>query len=747
MFVLQRRGGDVRPEAPVGSAPAVIDNSQIADAGLALANEFTGDVADPQSLSDLRSAIAERGTNGLTALRKELERLSSISPKSLEVARAHYKIGTLLMYEGEFDEAARAIEQSLKVGEAAGMSAQVKNNLTALLGIAAFRRGEVDNCIHCLGPTSCIFPIAPDAVHTRPAGSRQAIDHFTRYLESAPGDLRIQWMLNLAAMTLGEYPDAVPPQFRMPLDQPEPGAAWKQFQNVAPLVGLTSRGPNQAGGSVFDDLTGDGWPDLFVTSLDVDRGAALFVNRGDGTFEDQSEAAGLNDQVYALNVTRGDFDNDGNLDLLLLRGAWEKPMRMSLLKNLGGGRFEDVTIAGGLGTPIASESASWGDYDNDGRLDIFVCGEFKPPFGGGPATPPDPRNRCRLYHNEGNGRFVEVAQDAGVSLEECSKGSAWGDYDGDGWLDLFVSNMNGPGRLFHNEQNGSFEDVTRTLGVTGPEHGFACWFWDYDNDGRLDLYVNDYTSSLAEFVAVARNQPTKRSSRPRLYRNLGEEGFQDVTEEMGLDLMLMPMGCNFGDLDNDGFLDFYLGTGRMALEVLVPNRLFRNVGGRRFEDVTLSTGTGHLQKGHGVSFADSDGDGDLDLFVEAGGAVPGDRAFNVLFQNPGQGGGWLKVKLVGALSNRSALGARIKATVVHADATRQTIYRTVGNNGSFGGNSLVELIGLGDASQVAELEIDWPTSRTTQSFADLAANQSIVITEGEDAYLPGPTGGPGAAGP
>jgi len=201
------------------------------------------------------------------------------------------------------------------------------------------------------------------------------------------------------------------------------------------------------------------------------------------------------------------------------------------------------------------------------------------------------------------------------------------------------------------------------MNVAGPAHGFACWFWDYDNDGRLDLYVNDYTSTLAEFVADALKMPHERSSPPTLYRNAGAIGFRDVAREVGLDRGMMPMGCNFADIDNDGFLDIYLGTGRMALEVLVPNLMFKNDAGRRFDDVTMSSGTGHLQKGHGISFADYDCDGDIDLFVEAGGAVPGDRSYNLLFQNPGHGRHWLKVKLVGTKTNRAALGARIKAVV------------------------------------------------------------------------------------
>ncbi|MBC8116506.1 MAG: VCBS repeat-containing protein [Candidatus Saccharimonas sp.] len=707
----------------------VLDKGDLADAGLSLAVQYTGEIHDSNSLQDLKAAIQQRGPAGLVALETELAKLQqSASPQANSIARLHHKIGTLLIYEGRFDEAAAEIAKSREIGTSAGMPAHVNASMTALLGMVALRRGEVDNCIGCVGPSSCIFPIATDAIHIKPAGSRQAIEYFTSYLETNPGDLRVRWVLNLAYMTLGEYPDKVPPQYLVPLDTLASTADIGRFQNVAPLVGLISRGPNQAGGSVFDDFTGDGLPDLLTTSLDVDRGASLFVNRGDGTFEDQSDKAGLADQAYALNVVRADFDNDGNPDVLLLRGGWEKPMRMSLLRNTGNSSFEDVTIASGLAEPIATESASWGDYDNDGLVDLFVCGEYQ---------------RCRLYHNEGHGKFVDVASAAGVASggsaeNQRPKGSAWGDYDGDGRLDLFVSDMGVPSRLYHNEGNGTFRNVAPELKVTGPANAFACWFWDYDNDGRLDLYVNDFTSTLSDFVATASKMPHQRTSRPRLYRNLGADGFRDVTVEVGLDREMSVMGSNCADIDNDGFLDFYLGTGRMALEVLVPNLMFRNDAGKKFEDITVSSGTGHLQKGHGISFADWDCDGDLDFFVEAGGGVPGDRAYNLLFQNPGNDNHWLKVKLVGTKTNRAALGAQIKAVVKGPDGTPRSIYRTVGNNGSFGGNSLVESIGLLDATSVSELHITWPTSQTTQTFGDIPADQAIEITEGTDSIQPLP---------
>jgi hypothetical protein len=187
------------------------------------------------------------------------------------------------------------------------------------------------------------------------------------------------------------------------------------------------------------------------------------------------------------------------------------------------------------------------------------------------------------------------------------------------------------------------------------------------------------------------------------------------------------MGSNFADFDNDGFLDFYLGTGDPDIAKLVPNRMFKNVGGKRFAEITTTSGTGHLQKGHGVACGDWDRDGNVDLFEELGGAAPGDRYHNVLFQNPGQGNNWLTVKLIGKKTNRSAIGARIK--VVTRGEKPLTVHRHVSSGSSFGSNPLQQTIGLGKAAAVARLEISWPTSGTTQVFEDVAVNQALEITE------------------
>ena len=189
----------------------------------------------------------------------------------------------------------------------------------------------------------------------------------------------------------------------------------------------------------------------------------------------------------------------------------------------------------------------------------------------------------------------------------------------------------------------------------------------------------------------------------------------------------------FGDVDNDGFPDFYLGTGYASYEGLMPNLLFRNRGGTGFSDVTTAAGVGHLQKGHGVAFADFDNDGDQDIFIQLGGAYAGDAFGNALFQNPGFGHHWITLKLVGKKSNRSAIGARIRVEI-EEEGKKRSVYKWVNSGGSFGANPLRQEIGVGKVTKIDVLEVFWPTSGRTQKFRDLAVDQFIEITEGASEY-------------
>jgi hypothetical protein len=191
----------------------------------------------------------------------------------------------------------------------------------------------------------------------------------------------------------------------------------------------------------------------------------------------------------------------------------------------------------------------------------------------------------------------------------------------------------------------------------------------------------------------------------------------------------MPMGANFGDIDNDGYLDMYLGMGSPSYGSLAPHVLLRNNAGRSFVDVTASSGTGELHKGHGIAFADLDNDGDEDILAEVGGAMPGDSHAMRLFENPGQGNDWLSVKLVGVKSNRVAIGARLKVTVENDGREVRAIHRSVVSGGSFGASPLEQHIGLGHGARVLDLEIWWPTSNTRQHFRGIDKDQAVEIIE------------------
>ena len=262
-------------------------------------------------------------------------------------------------------------------------------------------------------------------------------------------------------------------------------------------------------------------------------------------------------------------------------------------------------------------------------------------------------------------------------------------------------------------------------------------FFDYDNDGDLDLFVSGYSAGVEDVAADYLARPHDAAF-PRLYKNRGDGTFEDATLAAGLDEVMLSMGSNYGDLDNDGYLDFYVGTGDPDLRMLVPNRMFRNDRGAQFEEITSSGGFGHLQKGHGVSFADLDNDGDQDVHAVMGGAYEGDVYQNVLFENPGHDRRFVKLLLQGTQSNRSAVGARLHVEVEEASGSRRAIHRVVGTGGSFGGSPLRQEIGLGEAVRIAKVEVWWPTTGERERFEGVSMDGLFRLVEGSGRAEPLP---------
>jgi hypothetical protein len=396
------------------------------------------------------------------------------------------------------------------------------------------------------------------------------------------------------------------------------------------------------------------------------------------------------------------------MDMLVLRGGWEFPMRPSLLRNNCNGTFTDVTRQSGLPMAVRTQTATWADVDNDGLLDLFVGSEDGP---------------SRLFRNKGNGTFEDITQKAHINITAFIKAVVAADYDNDGYVDFFLSNYEGNNFLLHNNGDGTFTEVGKEAGVQAPFRSFASWFFDYDNDGWDDLFVTSYYISTDESVRTYLHQPHNAETL-KLYKNLHNGRFKDVSAEVGLDKVWMPMAANFGDANNDGYLDMYLGMGSPSFTSVMPHELLLNIGGKAFVNATAASGTGELHKGHGIAFADIDRDGDEDIVAEVGGAVPADRHALRLFENPGNANNWINVRLVGVKSNRAAIGVRVTLTV-----DGREIHRTVSSGGSFGANPMEMHIGLGAASKIQKMDVWWPATNTRQTFTSLAKNQFIEVAE------------------
>lgn len=359
-------------------------------------------------------------------------------------------------------------------------------------------------------------------------------------------------------MALGEYPEKVPELYRLhALPGGDAEAEFPTFKNIAPALGIDQFG--MSGSVVVDDFTGDGKLEIITSSWDPGKGLTLYQLDADGNYQDRTEAMNLEGISGGLNIRPADFDNDGDLDLLILRRAWLEgagKIPNSLLRNDGvnaGGvvQFTDITFAAGLAeVSYPTSTAEWADLDLD------------------------------------------------------------------------------------------------------------------------------------------------------------------------------------GDLNNNGYPDIYLGTGSPNFGGIVPNLLLMNEGGEKFIDRTAASGMGHLQKGHGVSFTDIDGDGNLEVFEQMGGAFPSDQFFDAVFENPGFGNHWLEVRLKGVTSNSYDIGCRVWA-VITEDGAERSVYTWLNSGGSFGANRLIAHLGLGKAEQVDRLEVFWPMTGITQSFDNIDVDQFIVVTEGE----------------
>ena len=407
----------------------------------------------------------------------------------------------LFLYEGEPERAERVLEEARSWLEAHdAMAEQWLYTVIYFQGVTALRlRRERQLHRLCRGESSCILPIAPAAVHTKPAGSRLAIQHFTEYLEQFPDDLEVRWLLNLAHMTLGEYPG----QGRSPLPDRRSTRFLQsefdigKFRDVGHQVGVNRF--NQAGGAIMDDFDGDGLLDLAVTVDGPDPADGLLPQPGRRDIRGP-ERGGRRDRTSwaAWSATRPTTTTTaGWTSSSRAAPGCPHPIRPSPAPKQRRRQLHRRHRAKpGCSSRSTPTRAAWADYDNDGWLDLFVACEQQP---------------NRLYHNRGDGTFEEVAAQgrrAAANGRRFYKGCTWIDYDNDGYPDLFLNSLSGTARLFHNNRDGTLHRRDdRAWASTGRTRGFSCWAWDYDNDGWLDIFATVYDRTLDDVVKGLLGQP------------------------------------------------------------------------------------------------------------------------------------------------------------------------------------------------------------------------------------------------
>ena len=527
-------------------------------------------------------------------------------------------------------------------------------------------------------------------------------------------------------------------------------AAKIKFVHNAGKTGKKYLPETLGSGAAFFDADGDGWLDLLlINSKDFTaRGRkslhALYRNNKNGTFRDVTAGSGLDVEMYGMGVAVGDYDNDGRSDVYITALEGDR-----LFRNEGGGKFRDVTAANGISNANFGTSAAWLDYDRDGKLDLFVAnyvqwsvkGDLWCSLDGATKSYCTPESykgtASKLYRNVGGGKFADVSQKAGVA-DPTSKslGVSVLDYDMDGWLDIFVANDTQPNKLYRNNGNGTFTDEGLVAGVAFGEDGVARGAMgvdaaDYDRSGRPSLIVGNFSNQMLG-----------------LYHNEGGGLFVDEAPRSTLgraSLLTLAFGTFFFDYDLDGLLDIFVANGHIEEEIervqpkvkyAQPPLLFRNAGKGKFDNATPGAGAAFQKAmvGRGAIYGDYDRDGDLDVLVTNNGGA------TALYRNEANSAAtsranWLCIRTLGTRANRDGIGA-----IVRVESASGKQWSMVRSGSSYASQSDLALtFGLGADRTVAVVEIEWPGG-TKQKLTSVAANQGIVVEEGKgiiSAWKPG----------
>jgi tetratricopeptide (TPR) repeat protein len=506
------------------------------------------------------------------------------------------------------------------------------------------------------------------------------------------------------------------------------------FEDVTKEMGLDKYRWGGTGGDAFVDLDGDGYDDILFERKGFPL--KIFKNMAGKSFEPVPDAQMGTDNCAPVLTYPGDYLNNGKPDLVRACCNFDGPGHMTLLKNDGHMTFEDVTKASGLGEWKGYGVAmSWADYDLDGNLDLVVS---------------DWKGKTHLYHNNGDGTFEDVTKKAGIDTPPYGDPNdfyqfgamtgAWGDYDGDGYPDLFLQGW-GWKRLYHNNGDGTFTDVTEKAGLprdTAEKKGYYGYFVDYDNDGKLDLLVGQYVTTTDEkwgysATCVCSNLLNTEGYSHReleaavtLYHNNGDGTFSEGPKFLPLGVM----GYQHADWNNTGWKDFLFGDGGPYFQQAEPFLFYENNGGT-FTLKTPFTMLGLWGKGHGASFADYDHDGQMDLILNNGGAVWGDSWPSMLLHNKGNSNHWITIGLKsGQGTNGSAIGAKVR---VYAGSTQQL--EQLRSGGAMGTSSFMLHFGLGKYAKIDKLVVEWPNRKFDKTeLHDVDVDQAIQINEADGTF-------------
>jgi tetratricopeptide (TPR) repeat protein len=529
-----------------------------------------------------------------------------------------------------------------------------------------------------------------------------------------PEDQRVQLILWLTAQKLGGYPDYVPLNHRMMVkagfEKPR-----VEFEDIAAKIGLDKTSAGR--GIAIFDYDNDGFLDIAVASA---HGATnLYHNNGDGTFTDVSVGSGLDNCVNSFALSVGDYDNDGFPDLFVTRLGFYAGA-CQLFHNNGDGTFTDVTAKAGLEVWGPGFTPSWIDYDGDGYLDLFIANNLGGLF--------ERKTPNRLFHNNGDGTFTETTEQAGLNTIWPTIGGAWGDYDNDGRPDLFLSNGLGRSQLYHNNGDGTFTDVSDKAGITETGFGSPAFWFDYDNDGWMDIAQFEW-SDHEDVIYTLKNGEGPPDGKPmRVFHNNRDGSFTDVSRDIGLNGCWGTMSGNAADFNNDGYLDIVLGNGSPKMDRMEPMIMMEN-DGTRFRNVTFAAGLPFTGKSHGVNMADLFGNGRMSVLVAAGGAYPGDLLTMGVYYPKVLPGNWVNVRLKAVKSNGSAIGAKVSI-----DAGGRKQYREITGGSNFGCLPLEQHFGLAEIPAIDTLEITWP-SGLKQRFENIPINNTYEFTEGQAGWV------------